>query len=270
LVISIIAVILSTEIGPSPGSSMRINSSLSLVGSGQFALSGPFDCHVYGVRCPEGIVLIDCGSGLHEEEIVQRLVEDFPGEAVAAIIVTHSHMDHSGGTAALKARFKCSVLTSALTASILRNADEDRNGLKLARERGTYPLGIRMTPCEVETTYEDGERIRVAGRDFGVLRVRGHSEDSFCLLTEMEDGLGCFSADCVFYGGVLGVINAEDSGMQGYCKDLHKLGGLGVDLLLPGHGMFTLKHGQKHIDSAIEGARKGFLYPQIGQGATIF
>jgi hydroxyacylglutathione hydrolase len=249
---------------------MRINSHLSLVGSGQFALSGPFDCHVYGVRCPEGIVLIDCGSGLHEEEIVQHLGEDFPGVPVGAMIVTHSHMDHSGGAAALKARFKCSVLTSALTASIMMHADEDRSGLRLARERGIYPPGIRMTPCEVETIYEDGERIKVAGRDFRALGVRGHSEDSFCLLTEMEEGLACFSADCVFYGGVLGVINTEDSGMQGYCKDLPKLGGLGVELLLPGHGMFTLKHGQKHIDSAMEGVRKGFLHPQIGQGAIIF
>ena len=86
----------------------------------------------------------------------------------------------------------------------------------------------------------------------------------------MEGALACFSADCVFYGGVLGVINAEDSGMQGYSKDLPKLGGLGVDLLLPGHGLFTLKHGQKHIDSAMEGMRRGFLSPQIGQGAIIF
>jgi threonine synthase len=34
--------------------------------------------------------------------------------------------------------------------------------------------------------------------------------------------------------------------------------------------MFTLKHGQNHINSAIEGARKGFLCPQIRQGANHF
>jgi hydroxyacylglutathione hydrolase len=249
---------------------MRINSHLAIVGSAQFGLSGRYDCHVYAIRCPEGVVLIDTGSGLYEAEIVQHLREDFPDVPVAAVVVTHCHMDHSGGAAGLRERFHCSVLTSELTAPILRDADEERNELRHARERGIYPEDLRMKPCAPDATYTDREQIRMGGRDFQVLHVRGHSDDTFCLLTELDGRLACFSGDAIFSGGILGVINTKDSGMQGYVADLPKLAGLGIELLLPGHGLFTLKNGQRHIDAALDVMQKGFLPPQIGQGAIIF
>jgi len=42
---------------------MRISHSLALVGSLQFGVSGPVDGHVYALRGPSGIVLIDAGGG---------------------------------------------------------------------------------------------------------------------------------------------------------------------------------------------------------------
>src|SRR5258708_22473233 len=122
---------------------MRINSQLAIVGSAQLALSGPYDCHVYAILCPEGVVVIDAGSGLHESEIVHHLLDDFRDVPVAAVVVTHSHMDHSGGAAGLKERFNCRVVMSNLSAPIVSNADEDGSGLKQARERGTYPSKLR-------------------------------------------------------------------------------------------------------------------------------
>jgi glyoxylase-like metal-dependent hydrolase (beta-lactamase superfamily II) len=249
---------------------MRINSHLALVGSGQFALSGPYDCHVYAIRCPEGIVLIDSGSGLHEAEIVNNLHEDFPGIPIVDLVVTHCHVDHSGGAANLKERFHCRVLASTLTAPILRDADEDRNGLRRAREAGTYPADLQMKPCVPDAIFGDGESLRLGGQEFKALHVRGHSEDSFCLLTKLNGILACFSADVVFYGGVLGVINSRDSGMQGYVADLQKLANLGIEMLLPGHGLFTVKNGQRHIDAALNAIQRGFLPAQIGQGVIIF
>ena len=50
---------------------MRISHSLALVGSLQFGVSGPVDGHVYALRGPAGIVLIDAGGGTHTERILQ-------------------------------------------------------------------------------------------------------------------------------------------------------------------------------------------------------
>jgi len=64
--------------------------------------------------------------------------------------------------------------------------------------------------------------------------------------------------------------NAAGSDMAGYRADLHKLGGLEIEGLFPGHGLFTLRGGQAHIDCAIQQAQQGFLARQIGQGDLIF
>jgi glyoxylase-like metal-dependent hydrolase (beta-lactamase superfamily II) len=249
---------------------MRINSSLGIVGSAQFGISSPYDCHVYALRGPEGVLLIDAGSGLGETEIMQTLANDFPGVPVAAILLTHSHADHSGGAASLQRRCQCPVIASVLTASIVQTADEERSGLKRARAMGGYPHDLTMQPCPVEKSYSDGENFTAAGISFTAVHVRGHSHDSFCLFTEVEGRRACFSADVVFYGGVLGVINAADSNLQDYCKDLPRLQNQGVELLLPGHGLFTLRNGQWHIDAALQEMNSGFLPRQIGQGGGIF
>ena len=49
---------------------MRLSSSLALVASFQFGVSGYFDCHVYAVRGPAGIVLIDAGAGTHTDVVL--------------------------------------------------------------------------------------------------------------------------------------------------------------------------------------------------------
>lgn len=58
--------------------------------------------------------------------------------------------------------------------------------------------------------------------------------------------------------------------MQGYHADLSKLANLEIDALLPGHGIFTLSGGQRHIDLALEQLNKGLIPRQIGQFDLIF
>lgn len=249
---------------------MRIHPSIAIVGSAQFGLSSSYDCHVYAVRGPIGIVLIDAGSGLATPEIVQHLDRDFPGENVAALLLTHAHMDHCGGAAAIAEHYQCPVSASCMTASILQAADEERNGLQRAREYGGYPSDLHLKPCIVDTIYRDGESFEVADLVFLPLRIRGHSQDSHCLLVEVDGRRACFSGDAVFYGGILGVINSWDSNLQDYHADLLKLQDSSVEMLFPGHGLFTLKAGQRHLDEAIQSLKNGFLPNQIGQGSGIF
>ena len=70
-----------------------------------------------------------------------------------------------------------------------------------------------------------------------------------------------FSGDVVFYGGALGLINADGCSLADYRRDIGKITQLKVDMLLPGHGVFILRNGFKHIDRA---ARKlaDFVMPE--------
>ncbi|MPY87039.1 MAG: MBL fold metallo-hydrolase [Luteitalea sp.] len=249
---------------------MRIHDSLSLLASMQFGLGGPRDGHVYAVAGPEGGVLVDSGAGTDTGRILQVLAEDLPGLAVRALLLTHYHLDHCGGAAELREATGCEVFGPEPCRFILEQADEAASGLKAARDQGVYPADFRLRACEVTRPIRDGETFTAAGRQFTAIHVRGHCREASCYLTRMDGAAWLFTGDAVFYGGVLGVINAEGSGMDGYRADLHKLGGLGVDGLFPGHGLFTLRNGQRHIDCAITQAAGGFLGRQVGQGDLLF
>lgn len=66
------------------------------------------------------------------------------------------------------------------------------------------------------------------------------------------------------------MINSPDSPLQSYREDMPKLRGLEVDVWLPGHGLFTLAGGQRHIDVAQQEMDKGFAPRCIGQGDLLF
>jgi hydroxyacylglutathione hydrolase len=249
---------------------MRVNENLAIVGSLQFGLSGPWDCHVYALRGPGGIVLIDAGSGTATEQILQNTSTDLSEDKVVALLITHCHFDHCGGAASLRLKTGCSVRAPKVSRMTLEEGDEQAVGLRLARDQGLYPPDTFFQSCPVDAAVSDGEHFTAAGLDFTAIQVRGHSCDMHCYLVHVENRTWLFAGDAVFYGGVLGVINAEGSGMGGYRADLPKLAGLDVQGLFPGHGLFTLKDGQRHLDCAIQQSRKGFLGHQIGQGDLLF
>jgi len=249
---------------------MRIQESLALVASLHFGISGPLDCHVYAVRGPSETVLVDAGPGADTEQLLRNVAADLPGSRVTAVLITHSHVDHCGGAGALRNLTGCAVIAPEASRDIVESGDEETCGLRRAREQGVYPPEFRLRPCPVDTVVRDGDRFSAAGVEFTAIQVRGHSGDSFCYLTTTCGRTWLFTGDAAFYGGVLGVINADGSGMEGYRADLPKLGGLGVQRLFPGHGLFKLCGGQRHLDCAIEQVRKGFLGWQIGQGDLLF
>jgi hydroxyacylglutathione hydrolase len=249
---------------------MRICDSLAIVGSLQFGISGRFDCHVFAVRGVSGVVLIDAGGGTHSDKLLRNLAADIPGLDVKALLLTHSHMDHCGGAASIRYLTGCQVLAPELARETLERGDEEACGLRRAREQGVYPSDFHLKACPVDAAVTDGDRFSAAGLDFTAIHVRGHSPDSFCYLTDSCGERWLFTGDAVFYGGVLGLINAEGSDMAGYRTDLQKLRRLRVQGLFPGHGLFTVSDGQRHLDCAIDQLEKGFLGPQIGQGDLLF
>ena len=225
---------------------------------------------MYAMRGPNGIVLVDAGVGTHADTLFSNLSADFGTEAVAAVLITHGHLDHCGGAAGINAKTNCRIIASQETRLILERGDEQASGLRAARQQGLYPESLRFAQCRVSVGLRHDEQFEAGGLNWRALRVRGHSEDSVCYLIHLEGQRWLFSGDAVFYGGVLGVINADGSSMAGYRDDLLALRGLKIDGLFPGHGLFTLRDGQRHIDTAIEQMSKGFLPRQIGQGDLIF
>ncbi|BDC49368.1 hypothetical protein F183_A16840 [Bryobacterales bacterium F-183] len=239
---------------------MRILPWLYLVGSRQFGLSSPWDCHIYALRRDHGgILLIDAGSGLANSRIIANLKAEF-GDPLppVTILVTHHHPDHAAGTAPLARELNAEVCTSDLTAPILTAGQSDNPG---------YPEHMVYAPCLDVRTYRPGATLDLQGFTIETIPVRGHSEDSVAFLL---DGEHLFSADIVFYGGLLGLINAPGSDLTAYRQDLPKLAGRNIQGFFPSHGLFTIEDGQQHIDTALIELQKGFVPRAIGQGDLIF
>jgi glyoxylase-like metal-dependent hydrolase (beta-lactamase superfamily II) len=75
-------------------------------------LSHAADCNVYLVRAGGRAVLIDAGSGLGPEQLADNVrAAGVEPDRVEAVLLTHAHLDHSGGAAWLAARGRVLVST---------------------------------------------------------------------------------------------------------------------------------------------------------------
>jgi glyoxylase-like metal-dependent hydrolase (beta-lactamase superfamily II) len=77
---------------------------------------------------------------------------------------------------------------------------------------------------------------------------------------KLGDRTVLFGGDLVFFGGKILLQNTWDCDLRAHLDSLVKLRDARVDVLLPGHLAFSLKHGQRHIDAALK-IMDGLLVP---------
>ncbi len=153
-----------------------------------------------------GAVVIDPGPAIDRH--IDALCELAP--AAHAVIVTHTHPDHSPGAAPLAAR----------TGAILmgRRAPRGRH-----QDSGFTP-GREL---------EDGDSVAIDDVVLRVLHTPGHASNHLCFLREV-DGL-LFTGDHIINGSTV-VIDPPDGNMAAYLRSLDRLKGEPVTRIAPGHG----------------------------------
>ncbi len=234
---------------------MRLTPRLYLVGSGEVGLSDPNDCHVYLLDGGGEYALIDAGCGT-ERSVAGILAtierEGLDPARLRTVILTHCHFDHAAGASIFRERFGCRVIAPAGERAFIEGG---RNGVR---------------PSVVDRAVDDGDTIEVGALTLTAHCVPSHSEATTAYRVDTPEGRLLFAGDIVFANGVIGLINHPGSDLANYRAYIGRLGGLGIDALLPGHLVFTLGNGQRHIDVAIRRLTEGFVPYSIGQSAVSF
>ncbi|MBI4551319.1 MAG: MBL fold metallo-hydrolase [Candidatus Latescibacteria bacterium] len=229
---------------------MRITTHIYVVGSEQFGLSHPLDCNCYLIDGGTDLALIDAGLGLGVEDICAHVRRDgFDPARISKVIITHAHLGHWGGAPHFRDMYGAKVWVSTLGAERLRTLNDP--GLGMNRRFNRYPQDFIPRPCPVDGEIRDGDRLVIGAIELQAIHVQGHTKDSICFLMSEDGNRALFSGDTVFYGGRIGLLNMEGCDLDDYRRDIHKLADLSIDMLLPGHGVFVLSRGQKHINRAI-------------------
>lgn len=231
---------------------MRLTDSIYLVGSGEIGLSSPSDAHVYILDGGDELALVDSGSGQSDsiDQVLAHVREDgLDPDELRYVLITHWHPDHAGGAAVWRRRFPgVRVVAPAAEQTII--------------ERATEP-GLQA--CPVDVPVRQGAQLQIGRLEVQVVEVPGHSSGSVCYLVQVPAGRALFTGDVVFMNGIIGLLNHPDSHLDVYRDAFGRLEGLAVDLLLPGHMLFFLRHGQHHIDLAAKALRGGFVPYSVGQ-----
>jgi glyoxylase-like metal-dependent hydrolase (beta-lactamase superfamily II) len=230
---------------------MKISSHVHLVGSEQFGLSHPLDCNCYLIDGGSELGLIDAGLGLGYEDILANITNaGFQLERLRYVVMTHSHIGHWGGADAIRRRTGAKVWAPENGVRGM-TALKDDISIQTNLRFGRYPAGFVPQPCEPDRTFTGADRINIGDCELRVISTAGHTKDSTCFLFEDNGSRGLLTGDVVFYSGKIGLLNLEGCSLSDYRRDIRKLESLDIDMLLPGHGVFVLRRGQKHIQRAI-------------------
>jgi glyoxylase-like metal-dependent hydrolase (beta-lactamase superfamily II) len=154
-----------------------------------------------------------------DEAHVAALVDAVKGERIEAIVVTHTHRDHSPAAARLR------QITGApiVGAAPYRPASDSEGGLDAAHDRDYAPDEI----------LGDGAIFRGRGFTLATVATPGHCANHLCFALPEENAL--FSGDHVMAWST-SVVAPPDGAMRAYMNSLDKLKGRDEAIYWPGHG----------------------------------
>jgi glyoxylase-like metal-dependent hydrolase (beta-lactamase superfamily II)/8-oxo-dGTP pyrophosphatase MutT (NUDIX family) len=155
----------------------------------------------------DALAVIDPGPAV--ESHVARILEAGAGR-IRWILTTHTHMDHSPATAALKAATGAQVLG-----------------------RPAPPGGSQDQSYAADRVLADGERLALGGLQLRAVHTPGHASNHLCYL--LEETRMLFTGDHVMQGSTV-VINPPDGDMRAYLASLEKLLDVEAAVFAPGHG----------------------------------
>ena len=182
---------------------------------------------------PEGVVVVDTMMLVGQGHAIQRHIRELTPQPVVAVLNTHYHFDHTHGNPAFPVGTK--VVATAKTLQHLHERDADYWRESPARD---------LLPND---TFDGPMReIRLGGKTVRSYALgRGHTDGDMVVLF-VEDRV-LHTGDLVFNGQYPNIDLEAGGSVRLWPATLDKVLALPFDIVIPGHGPPTTRHGIEHF-----------------------
>lgn len=186
------------------------------------------NCSVLWDEATRQAVVVDPGG---DADVLAEVIRQ-NGLTVEAILLTHGHLDHVGGVAALS---RLLAKTQETPPVVIGPTGEDEFLLSSIENQARH-FGLEgLENAKVDRYLAEGEQVQVAGRTFDVLHVPGHTPGHVVFVDKAARF--AFVGDTLFRGTVGRTDFPYGDGHLLVRSIKEKLLPLGDDVvIMPGHG----------------------------------
>lgn len=196
-----------------------------------------FQQHTRIIGCEKTKIAICIDPGDEAERIAAAL--DKHSLKLQAIALTHAHLDHVGGVAALKSlKPEAAIIIHREDEPLYKLLPEQPAWIGIPRSRWAS-LGFNYSePPRIDKYWTDGETYGVGEMSFKIIHCPGHTPGHVVLFEEKERKI--FVGDCLFAGSIGRTDLPGGSSEQLMDSLLNKIVPLGDDVeVYSGHGPMT-------------------------------
>lgn len=192
----------------------------------EILMMGQLENNVYLISSGNDAMVVD------PTENAEAILDVLGDKKLQAIILTHSHWDHTGAAARLREISGAKVYAS----------EEDAYYIENPQLEGTSRMG---NPCTVDVKLNNGDVVEVADMQWKVMETPGHSSGSICLFIIPQfgchpDGLPVLISGDTLFAGSTGRMDFERGSYDDMASSMKKLAKLPDDVVVcPGHGNLT-------------------------------
>lgn len=206
---------------------------------------------VYGIRTPQGVILIDCGKPITGLVMLKETLSYFDvNEPITHCIITHAHIDHCGSAKELQDAGTI-IIVGQEDAAYCTNGGVWGLNTPFDKEQA-YPAFTPNIMITGDQTFE------INGILFEFIKVPGHTLGSIAIRITLDGKTVLFTGDILQPDGMyLNSINFGWKGDPSYNRQMTvdsmmKLMQFETDMILPGHGKLCLRNGTSLLRHAAQ------------------